>query len=237
MQWPEMHAVTPREMLQLLERVAAVDLARACQVAAETVEAWKKAGVPDGPHAALLRQIARLNGISLIAQDSQRCLLCPRPAAYSLRSSRVCSDCAQHPRRAARAHRFDTKEGENEYGLPWFAVVGPSFEFPVTATLSRQGWRPFGSRDPEVGDDDFDDSIHIETDDYEALFDTFQHQRRRELAKDIAESTTLELNVNQLICVMPVSFPRDSQEARTRIELFVVLLAWSLANEKARTLF
>ena len=227
--WPQMHALNALEVNQLLKKVDAQQLALACQVTTDTLENWRSQGLPAGPHAALLRQTARLNGVQLVKEDQRRCLLCDAPTDQLLGSSPVCSDCSQHPRRAGKNLGFVMEQGKIDVQQEWFGVVCPRFEFPVCATLTKEKGGLFGKRDPEVGDAKFDQAIHIETDDYEALFDTFQMGRRREIARALAESVTLQLNVNQVV----VSFNTGYFKRRSQMELYVILLAWSLAFERS----
>jgi len=105
--------------------------------------------------------------------------------------------------------------------------VNQPFERPLHARFRRQ-WandRP----DPEVGDDDFDAMVYIETDDYEALFDVMQHLGRRQLVYEFTRGVDLMINVDEVeFTETPAPMARLNNP-----EAWLLVLAWSLVHEKA----
>lgn len=231
MKWPDQSPVPAAAVRHLLESVNTSEFVQRFNITMAQLTKWRAEGVPPGPYSGLVRAFSRDNAIALTAAGAvgERCVLCEATADMEFAGTPLCRYCESHAQHAGERIGFRFASGQMDH-RSWIGVGSPtSFEFPFAAKLKRQSGTWFTKPDPEVGHPEFDDAVRIDTEDYEALFDTFQHPRRRVLAQGIAQAAELQINVDGVFAIYPFNRPIHHE----RLVLSLLLLAWSLAHETA----
>lgn len=188
----------------------------------EEVAAWTAHGVRNGVTAMCLRFVRREIRRAPKPPTDGVCLLCGQGAhRVVVPQISLCNTCLFTPETIVGELGLTMQRGASSVSM----TSTIPFQKPLHATLSRQR-KPAG--DVEIGDEDFDAGVRIETDDYEALFDCLQSRRRRILAFHITRYAKLTINVNEVHAVR--SFLRLPEH----LPALVAVLAWSLANERPK---
>lgn len=230
MKLPNTTPVPPSLVAQIVDVTGRAELANSLDVTEAQIIEWMNTGTPSGPISAVLRYLAE--HVQIPTSVDEQCVLCARRASEVVAFTPVCTTCCDVTDERVRPlgmgywerRILDVPDGVRSY-------VGISamraFERPMLVTFSRQ---PPGVRkeDPEIGDEVFDKEVWIETDDYEAVFDTFQHRRRRQLVYNITRSGSLKIDVNDLVYNYTSS---TLYVPRPELPISMVLLAWSLLHE------
>lgn len=214
---PQIGALSSEQATRILDRLDSIpDAATAFGVSEDVVKQWRGTGVEQGPVAGCLRYFARLNRIDS-DYTSGACVLCAGDGVFMVCETPLCNRCFSDPGTAAEQAGYQFVEDPRYIMID----VGLPFELPLHATFSAQ----YGhAKDPEVGDDEFDADVQIETPDYEMLFDMFQLQRRRDLTQALVKRGRIKVDVDDISF-----FPDGGLTNEIRQQL--VLLAWSLAVE------
>ena len=220
MKLPDSRAIRPEELLRLTLLLDDAQLVRAFSTTHEEIALWRVEGIPAGPIAAAIRYFARDNETARSVGD---CVLCGAPAGESVAGSAMCTGCLTRPEMVAQAHGYVFRVSPRG-GVGVRAPVG--FEFPLFAVFSSQN--TLHRRDPEVGESQFDAQVFIESDDYEALFDTFQLERRRQLVQALVQYGSVRINVDEVV----FELQHEWRQMKTA-PIAVIALVWSLVNERS----